>query len=999
MIRPKRIINRIFSLVLAAAVMFGASPAPLYAAIDSTKAEAVTGTYTFTSNENSLCNLQGRDSFTYSDRLFTGSAYDVDRHLATLSAQTAMATASYYTDSKERDHASNSNNIKALLGDLGFSDIETNKYYSLEKEENSVGCAVARKKITVGNKTYTLLAVLPRSANYKQEWVGNFTVGKGGIHQGFKEARDEILRFVKDYISSKNITGDLKVWITGHSRGGAVTNLLGGFFAEGGGDYFNGVNIDAENVYCYSFATPGNIRTGYLTKKDALSVAGYRGGRDSRYKNDSQGAAYTYSGADAGEIIQPHTGVYRCIKNCAPGYDIITLLPPSKWGYDRYGVELPISDGKAETKNRMKEELNKFAPFAYKQYTQNGGAGDEDIFTWKTFDLATLSFVDDPEATKTVGATSQAKLFYQRINEGLARRASDVDTYVGAGYQETLQSLAGIYGMGIGPFIEGVQKDKLSAIKTGLFCYLSYAKKELQAEDPGLSDDDAIAVTVEQLVEFITGKDIERGTMTVDDFFEIFCQYLVDNAEQYEVEVVPNSPAQQYDDQKIKVKKLKFRSKAAEEAFNAVSTKLIGAIPDTYKSMVGLIIPDFDSSQAMDSDHNKEAVGNFVFSMLVKCAYGDGGSKTVPDPVNAKSNRIMLYNMIGMFMGSGEFSGILDSIGKDSGGSYDGHNKAAAFLAEFIKYLTVETDPDNKGDIIKKYNTVDDAADGYLKNVIEKGKQAILSSGFYDKGSVFYQDVIRHCDTLKDHAADLRQILMELLLYEKDRSFSVKDNIRMISTLMSQMPGKVPCAHYNELYVAWMKAQDTPWEDPEYALNVSKVKMTEYYSSRSIKLSWAKAEDATDYMIAYREAGKKWTTKSTKGKNSYTVKKLKANGLYEFRVMAVYRNGTKEVKGAWSPVSYKFFARTAQSLTASKKAFTVKVVKVRKASGYQFMYGTGKDLANKVILSTKGSGKTKLKVKDLRSKKYYYVRSRPYKNYKGIIYEGILTGAKRIRVR
>ena len=50
------------------------------------------------------------------------------------------------------------------------------------------------------------------------------------MHAGFKAARDEVLRYAAKYMKDHGITGDLKVWIAGHSRGAATSNSLGGFF-------------------------------------------------------------------------------------------------------------------------------------------------------------------------------------------------------------------------------------------------------------------------------------------------------------------------------------------------------------------------------------------------------------------------------------------------------------------------------------------------------------------------------------------------------------------------------------------------------------------------------------------------------------------------------------------------------------------------------------------------------------------------------------------------
>lgn len=1074
--------GRVLSWLLVLALTLGTISGSLlmqgdraYAAADSTRAPIRTGTYQFASNETMHGNILGTDTFQYSDRLFTGSSYEVNRHLATLSANTALSTASYYNekDNLERNNASNSQNAKALLGAYGFTDIQTNTYYDKEKEANSAGCIVGHKTIIVGGKPYTLLAVIPRSAGYKQEWTGNFTVGTGSIHQGFKAARDEVLRFVKNYISNNKITGDLKVWITGHSRGGAIANLLGGFFAEGGGGYFNGVKIDSKNVYCYSWATPGTIRENAVKKADALSVDGYRGDNDARYKDDSKGAKYTYSGADANTEIDPHTGVYQCIKNCAPGYDIITQLPPKKWGYECYGEELPITDGAAATKEKMKTELNKFAPFAYKEYTepkddlapeeQTEAAdmfanGDEGSYHWKTFDFATLTFknIKDP---KQYGDIDQETMFSSRINQGLAHRASDVDAYVDGGYQETLQALAGIYGMGVDEFIAGLTQDKEAALKAAAFSYLSYAKDQLKAADKDLTDADAIAKTVAQLLEYITGKpfhykltkdeQVSEGktyytrsgsgttedpyvytavaspvneeistyyeyteSFTVDDVFLMITQYIVDNTEQYDVDPVDEEDflkpengkdpdTDPYVDPTIKVTELRFKSKIAEEVFNGISNLIITAIPEEYRGMIQYLVPGYDGSQSIDSDTNKRAIANFVFGMLVQCAYGYDEETGEPSPESAAGTRYGIYGLLAAFMGEGDYKDIIDAIGKNGDADYDGSGEAGKFLEALMGLLMVEKDED--GGILFKYDSVDAAATSYLKKIIDNGKEELLASGRYDSGSVYYRDVINHCKTLKKRATQLRQLLMDLLFYEDDgsgkaKAFSAEDNIRMVSTFAAQYR-KVACAHYNELYVAWMRAQDSAMEYIAPELIVSKVTTKAKTGKKQMVVSWQDARDANDYQITYRQAGKKWTKKWTGGKTAITLNNMKKNGLYQFKVMGVRRDGANMEKGKWSAVSYRFFAASKERLQAKKKTVIVRVNRVSAATGYQVMYGTDKALSDKITRGFKGAKKTRLKISGLKKSRRYYVCARPYKNYKGHKYIGIKSAKKKVKAK
>ena len=174
--------------------------------------EIIMGEYQYSAIEGN--NKQNQNTFLYKDSDFTKSSYFGSKSLEVLSIQVAATSLSWYgeeLDQYEIDSSRNDYNIKNLLEKMKFNNIESNKYYNIEKKENSVGVIVGNKTIIQDGKEYTLLAIIPRSAGYKQEWVGNFTIGDGDIHEGFKSARDEILRFTKQYVSKNNISGDIKV--------------------------------------------------------------------------------------------------------------------------------------------------------------------------------------------------------------------------------------------------------------------------------------------------------------------------------------------------------------------------------------------------------------------------------------------------------------------------------------------------------------------------------------------------------------------------------------------------------------------------------------------------------------------------------------------------------------------------------------------------------------------------------------------------------------------
>ena len=121
------------------------------------------------------------DEYLYYDGWFNIDASNFNPELALFSSQIAMASASYYNEEHETVADNNDKNILEILNALKFEDVKTNKYYNLEKLENSAGVALGHKTID----DYTLLAIIPRSAGYKQEWVGNFTVGLENLHEGF----------------------------------------------------------------------------------------------------------------------------------------------------------------------------------------------------------------------------------------------------------------------------------------------------------------------------------------------------------------------------------------------------------------------------------------------------------------------------------------------------------------------------------------------------------------------------------------------------------------------------------------------------------------------------------------------------------------------------------------------------------------------------------------------------------------------------------------------
>ena len=80
----------------------------------------------------------------------------------------------------------------------------------------------------------------------------------GKVHRGFKEALDEVLPELLPYIRNLENKG-LKIWITGHSLGGALATLCGALLGN------------AQGVYTF-----GSPSVGDEDFKEHLSIKGYR---------------------------------------------------------------------------------------------------------------------------------------------------------------------------------------------------------------------------------------------------------------------------------------------------------------------------------------------------------------------------------------------------------------------------------------------------------------------------------------------------------------------------------------------------------------------------------------------------------------------------------------------------------------------------------------------------------------------------------------------------
>ena len=178
-------------------------------------------------------------------------------------------------------------------------------------------------------------------------------------------------------------------------------------------------------------------------------------------------------------------------------------------------------------------------------------------------------------------------------------------------------------------------------------------------------------------------------------------------------------------------------------------------------------------------------------------------------------------------------------------------------------------------------------------------------------------------------------------------------------------------------------------------INASKIKTFANTKKKTLRVDFNTVKGATNYRIRYRKAGaKKWTYAWTGGKGTYTIKKLKANGLYQFQIAVyVYKNGVWQ-RSKYSNVNYRFMTKLtgvgAKTLGKNKVKVTWKANK--NASGYDVAYAKKKG-TKKNVTTVKGKSK-KAYTLTFKKKGTYYVFVRSYKMKDGKKYTSQWTTKK-----
>lgn len=235
------------------------------------------------------------------------------------------------SDSSDRDYkiqldSGEKYGIMDTMKYMGLEDVEEcnlNDYYNTEHlSQFNIG----HRKVIINGKTKNIVTVFVRGTyGSLNEWTSNFDIGDTrekvsewtdkSNHKGFDITANRILERINIYLNKYVDSSDETVfWITGHSRGAAISNIIGAK-----------LQYQGKKTFTYTFASPNTTTKGNI-------------------KN------------------------YKSIFNVVNEDDFVPYLPMNDWKFGKYGRIAKID----MTSSMQKEFRDKTGFFAYNNESTKG---------------------------------------------------------------------------------------------------------------------------------------------------------------------------------------------------------------------------------------------------------------------------------------------------------------------------------------------------------------------------------------------------------------------------------------------------------------------------------------------------------------------------------------------------------------------------------------------------------------------------------------------------
>lgn len=179
--------------------------------------------------------------------------------------------------------------------------------------------------------------------------------------------------------------------------------------------------------------------------------------------------------------------------------------------------------------------------------------------------------------------------------------------------------------------------------------------------------------------------------------------------------------------------------------------------------------------------------------------------------------------------------------------------------------------------------------------------------------------------------------------------------------------------------------EPTTIEEPISVGKLTNLKATKV-TLKYVSVKWNKAENATNYKIEYRKAGKNYkfkALKTIKGTGA-TVPKLSANTLYYIKVTPFATKDSKIYYGSNAIIKVATATTSINGLkvTNNGKAISIKWNRNKNATGYK-VYRLNSKKKYVQVKTIKGNKKTAFKDTKVKSGKIYYYKVKAYRTYNG----------------
>jgi len=225
---------------------------------------------------------------------------------------------------------------------------------------------------------------------------------------------------------------------------------------------------------------------------------------------------------------------------------------------------------------------------------------------------------------------------------------------------------------------------------------------------------------------------------------------------------------------------------------------IVSNIPEDSKpfvaGMFAIFVPGYDP-EGEDLPDLDVALTEYIKA----CVYGPKPEAPATDyDFDADMSRFtVLYQLILPYA----TSGVVDNITEITGESGE---KPLKEVIEALKPLYMQV-KDDQGTVIKDYDSFAEAADDQLATAVDSIMTDLVNRSKDMYGEDYYIDFKGHVDGLKANITKARTLVTYMLFYNDGENYSAVSNLKNAATFIGNID-PIPLAHYNEVYIAWMRA-------------------------------------------------------------------------------------------------------------------------------------------------------------------------------------------------